>query len=136
VVKNAKTLRKTIERLQAAGIRVSMFIEPMGEQIVTAADLGAEAVELHTGAYANAVADFREDELERLRAAQKLAAEKGLIVNAGHGINYNNVGPLLGIQGWNEFNIGHSIISRALFVGLENAVRDMVRLVKEEPNSR
>ena len=125
-------LRKTIERLQAAGIRVSMFIEPMGEQIVAAADLGAEAVELHTGAYANAVSDFREDELERLRAAQKLAAEKGLVVNAGHGINYDNVRPLLGIEGWNEFNIGHSIISRALFVGLENAVRDMVRLIKEE----
>jgi pyridoxine 5-phosphate synthase len=131
VVKNAKTLRKTVERLQAAGIRVSMFIEPMGEQIVAAADLGAETVELHTGAYANSVAEFREDELERLRAAQKLAAEKGLIVNAGHGINYDNVGPLLGIHGWNEFNIGHSIISRALFVGLENAVRDMVRLLKE-----
>jgi pyridoxine 5-phosphate synthase len=130
VVKNAKMLRKTVERLQAAGIRVSMFIEPMGEQIAAAADLGAEAVELHTGAYANAVSDFREDELERLRAAQKLAAEKGLIVNAGHGINYDNVRPLLGIKGWNEFNIGHSIISRALFVGLENAVRDMVGLLK------
>src|ERR1700746_944235 len=83
VVKNAKMLRKTIERLQAAGIRVSMFIEPMGEQIVAAADLGAEAVELHTGAYANAVSDFREDELERLRAAHKLATEKGLSVKAG-----------------------------------------------------
>jgi pyridoxine 5-phosphate synthase len=130
VVKNAKMLRKTVERLQAAGIRVSMFIEPMGEQIAAAADLGAEAVELHTGAYANAVSDFREDELERLRAAQKLAAEKGLIVNAGHGINYDNVRPLLGIKGWNEFNIGHSIISRALFIGLENAVRDMVGLLK------
>ncbi|HYZ75012.1 MAG TPA: pyridoxine 5'-phosphate synthase [Chthoniobacterales bacterium] len=130
VVKNAKMLRKTVERLQAAGIRVSMFIEPMGEQIVAAADLGAEAVELHTGAYANAVSEFREDELERLRAAQKLAAEKGLVVNAGHGINYENVRPLLGIKGWNEFNIGHSIVSRALFVGLENAVRDMVGLLK------
>jgi pyridoxine 5-phosphate synthase len=131
VVKNAKTLRKTVERLQAAGIRVSMFIEPMGEQILAAADLGAEVVELHTGAYANAVDDFREDELERLRAAQKLATEKRLIVNAGHGINYENVGPLLGIEGWNEFNIGHSIISRALFVGLETAVKDMARLLKE-----
>ena len=131
VVKNAKNLRKTVERLQAAGIRVSMFIEPMGEQIVAAADLGTEAVELHTGAYANATPEFREDELERLRAAQKLATEKGLIVNAGHGINYDNVRALLGIKGWNEFNIGHSIISRALFVGLENAVRDMVRLLKE-----
>jgi pyridoxine 5-phosphate synthase len=131
VVKNAKPLRKTVDRLQSAGIRVSMFIEPMGEQIHAAADLGAEVVELHTGAYANAVPDFREDELERLRAAQKLATERGLIVNAGHGINYENVRALLDIKGWNEFNIGHSIVSRALFVGLENAVREMVRLLAE-----
>jgi pyridoxine 5-phosphate synthase len=108
-----------------------MFIEPMGEQIHAAADLGAEVVELHTGAYANAVRDFREDELERLRAAQKLATERGLIVNAGHGINYENVRALLDIKGWNEFNIGHSIVSRALFAGLENAVREMVRLLAE-----
>jgi pyridoxine 5-phosphate synthase len=131
VVKNAKPLRKTVDRLQSAGIRVSMFIEPMGEQIHAAADLGAEAVEFHTGAYANAVSDFREDELERLRAAQKLATERGLVVNAGHGINYENVRALLDIKGWNEFNIGHSIVSRALFVGLENAVREMVRLLAE-----
>lgn len=131
VVKNAKPLRKTVDRLQSAGIRVSMFIEPMGDQIHAAADLGAEAVEFHTGAYANAVSDFREDELERLRAAQKLATERGLVVNAGHGINYENVRALLDIKGWNEFNIGHSIVSRALFVGLENAVREMVRLVAE-----
>ena len=132
VVKNAKPLRKTIERLQSAGIRVSMFIEPMGEQIHAAADLGAETVELHTGAYANAVSEFREDELERLRAAHKLATERGLIVNAGHGINYDNVHALLDIKGWNEFNIGHSIVSRALFVGLENAVREMVRRIKAQ----
>ena len=131
VVKNAKPLRKTVDRLQSAGIRVSMFIEPMGEHIHAAADLGAEAVEFHTGAYANAVSDFREDELERLRAAQKLATERGLVVNAGHGINYENVRALLDIKGWNEFNIGHSIVSRALFVGLENAVREMVRLLAE-----
>ena len=131
VVKNAKPLRKTVDRLQSAGIRVSMFIEPMGEQIHAAADLGAEVVELHTGAYANAVSDFREDELERLRAAQKLATERGLVVNAGHGINYENVRALLDIKGWNEFNIGHSIVSHALFVGLENAVREMVRLLAE-----
>jgi pyridoxine 5-phosphate synthase len=122
--------------LQAAGIRVSVFIEPMGEQILAAADVGAEVVELHTGSYANAVPEFREEEVDRLRAAQKLAAEKGLIVNAGHGINYANVRPLLGIKGWNEFNIGHSIVSRALFVGLENAVRDMVRLVKDDAGDK
>ena len=132
VVKNAKPLRKTIERLQSAGIRgaEACSSEPMGEQIHAAADLGAETVELHTGAYANAVSEFREDELERLRDAHKLAPERGLIVNAGHGINYDNIRALLDIKGWNEFNIGHSIVSRALFVGLENAVREMVRRIK------
>jgi pyridoxine 5-phosphate synthase len=104
-----------------------MFIEPKAEQIEAAADLGAQVVELHTGAYSNALDDFRIDELDRLEAAARLAEEKGLILNAGHGINYENVHPLLSIAGWNEFNIGHSIVSRAVFIGLENAVREMVQ---------
>jgi pyridoxine 5-phosphate synthase len=132
VVRNAKSLRKTVDRLQAAGIRVSMFIEPKAEQIEASADLGAQAVELHTGAYSNALPDFRTDELHRLEAAARRAEEKGLIVNAGHGINYENVQPLLSIPGWNEFNIGHSIISRAIFVGLESAVREMVQKIASE----
>jgi pyridoxine 5-phosphate synthase len=127
VVRHAKSLKKTVERLQAAGIRVSMFIEPKAEQIEASADLGAQVVELHTGAYSNALKDFRIDELNRIEAAARLAEEKGLIVNAGHGINYENVDQLLSIPGWNEFNIGHSIISRAIFIGLENAVREMVQ---------
>ena len=132
VVRNAKSLRKTVERLQAAGIRVSMFIEPKAEQIEASADLGAQAVELHTGAYSNALHDFRIDELHRLEAAARFAEEKGLIINAGHGINYENVRPLLSIPGWNEFNIGHSIVSRAIFVGLEHAVREMVQKLASE----
>jgi pyridoxine 5-phosphate synthase len=132
VVRNAKSLRKTVERLQAAGIRVSMFIEPKAEQIDASANLGAQAVELHTGAYSNALPDFRIDELHRLEAAARLAEEKRLIVNAGHGINYENVQPLLSIPGWNEFNIGHSIISRAIFVGLESAVREMVQKIASQ----
>jgi pyridoxine 5-phosphate synthase len=127
VVRHAKSLRKTVERLQAAGIRISMFIEPKAEQIEASADLGAQVVELHTGAYSNALEDFRTDELDRLEAAARLAEEKGLIVHAGHGINYENVDPLLSIPAWKEFNIGHSIVSRALFVGLESAVREMVQ---------
>jgi pyridoxine 5-phosphate synthase len=127
VVRHAKSLKKTVERLQAAGIRVSMFIEPKAEQIEASADLGAQVVELHTGAYSNALKDFRIDELNRIEAAARLAEEKGLIVNAGHGINYENVHQLLSIPGWNEFNIGHSIISRAIFIGLENAVREMMQ---------
>jgi pyridoxine 5-phosphate synthase len=127
VVRYGKSLRKTVERLQAAGIRVSMFVEPKADQIDAAADLGAQVVELHTGAYSNALEDFRSDELDRLQAAARRAEEKGLVINAGHGINYENVYPLLSIADWNEFNIGHSIVSRALFVGLENAVREMVQ---------
>jgi pyridoxine 5-phosphate synthase len=127
VVRYMKSLRKTVERLQAAGIRVSMFVEPKADQIEAAADLGAQVVELHTGAYSNALADFRDDELDRLEAAARRAEEKGLVINAGHGINYQNVQPLLSIADWNEFNIGHSIVSRAVFVGLENAVRAMVQ---------
>jgi pyridoxine 5-phosphate synthase len=127
VVRYAKSLRKTVERLQAAGIRVSMFVEPKADQIEAAADLGAQVVELHTGAYSNALADFRDDELDRLEAAARRAEEKGLVINAGHGINYQNVQPLLSIADWNEFNIGHSIVSRGVFVGLENAVREMVQ---------
>jgi pyridoxine 5-phosphate synthase len=127
VVRYAKSLKKTVERLQAAGIRVSMFIEPKADQIEAAANLGAQAVELHTGAYSNALEDFRSEELDRLEAAARRAEEKGLIINAGHGINYENVHPLLSIAGWNEFNIGHSIVSHALFIGLENAVREMAQ---------
>jgi pyridoxine 5-phosphate synthase len=127
VARHAKSLAKTVDRLQAAGIRVSMFIEPSAEQIQASVDLGAQVVELHTGAYSNALDEFRSDELDRIEAAARFAEEKGLIVNAGHGINYQNVRDLLSIPCWNEFNIGHSIISRAVFVGLENAVREMVQ---------
>ena len=129
VAKNFKALKPTVDRLHAAGIRVSMFIEPSAEQIEASATIGAEAVELHTGAYANALPEFRNDELDRLAASARLADEKKLIVNAGHGINYENLKPLLQISQWREFNIGHSIVSRALFYGLENAVREMIELM-------
>jgi pyridoxine 5-phosphate synthase len=125
VAKHFKVLKQTVERLHSAGIRVSMFVEPAGDQIEASAEMGAEAVELHTGAFANALDDFKKDEIERLNVCAQLAKQRGLLVNAGHGINYDNVGLLLKIPHWNEFNIGHSIISRALFVGLENAVRQM-----------
>jgi pyridoxine 5-phosphate synthase len=126
VAKHFKVLKQTVERLHSAGIRVSMFVEPAGDQIEASAEMGAEAVELHTGAFANALDDFKKDEIERLNVCAQLAKQRGLLVNAGHGINYDNVGLLLKIPHWNEFNIGHSIIARALFVGLENAVRQML----------
>jgi pyridoxine 5-phosphate synthase len=129
VVRNQKTLRRTVDRLQAAGIRVSMFIEPAAEQIDAAGALGADAVELHTGRFANVPADFRADEVDRLTAAARHAAEKGLTVNAGHGLNYENVRSLVGVPYWHEFNIGHSIVCRSLFVGMEQAVREMIHLI-------
>jgi len=129
VAKYFKSLKETVERLQSAGIRVSMFIEPAEEQIEASAEMGADAVELHTGAFANALDDFKKDEIKQLSVCAELARHRGLLVNAGHGINYANVALLLKIPHWNEFNIGHSIISRALFVGLENAVRQMLERI-------
>jgi pyridoxine 5-phosphate synthase len=107
-----------------------MFIEPVADQIEASVELGADAVELHTGAYANAMDDFKKDQLEQLKASARLARKYNLLVNAGHGINYNNIKALLKIPYWNEFNIGHSIVSRAIFVGLENAVREMLEKLR------
>jgi pyridoxine 5-phosphate synthase len=126
VAKHFRALQQTVKRLQSAGIKVSMFIEPDAEQIEASAEMGADAVELHTGAFANALDDFKKEQLERLRASVRIAMERKLIINAGHGINYDNVHLLLKIPEWNEFNIGHSIISRAIFTGLEQAVREML----------
>lgn len=130
VTRHAKALKQTVNRLHSAGIRVSMFIEPEATQIEASSDLGAEAIELHTGAFANLTAELKQDELDRLEAAAVLAKERGLLVNAGHGINYANVRLLTTIPHWNEFNIGHSIVSRAVSIGLENAVRRMLDLLK------
>ena len=130
VARNAKALKQTVKRLHTAGIRVSMFIEPDPTQIRASSELGADSVELHTGAYANLPAQFRPDEVDRLEAAARLAKENGLLVNAGHGINYANVRLLIANPYWNEFNIGHSIVCRAVSIGLENAVRQMLQLLK------
>jgi pyridoxine 5-phosphate synthase len=130
VARHAKALKHTVNRLHSAGIRVSMFIEPEAAQIEASGDIGAEAVELHTGAFANLTAELKQDELDRLEAAAVLAMGRGLLVNAGHGINYANIRLLTAIPHWNEFNVGHSIVSRAVSIGLENAVRRMLELLK------
>ncbi len=122
-------LRETIAALQDSGIRVSLFIDPELEQIEAAARLGAEFVELHTGAFANALGVAQDEELLRLAAAAELADSLGLRVNAGHGINYANVAKVLRIPHLVELNIGHSIVSRAVFVGLEQATCEMVDLL-------
>jgi pyridoxine 5-phosphate synthase len=127
VVAQRKELETTIKRLQTSGIRVSLFIDPTLEQVDTAAELGAQMVELHTGKLANAFTEkVEKEELEKLRAAARAAAESHLQVNAGHGINYKNVELINQIPGLTELNIGHSIVARAMFVGLDNAVKEML----------
>jgi len=123
-------LEPTVARLREAGARVSLFIEPEEAQIDAAARLGAEVVELHTGAFANAVGEAQVREAERVRHAAALAHARGLIVNAGHGINYTNITLIREIPHLVELNIGHSIVCRALFVGLEAAVAEMLALMR------
>lgn len=114
-------LAPRIEALRAAGIRVSLFVDPDPRQLGAAARLGAPVVELHTGAYA----EGREGEFDRLRAAARQAAGLGLEVHAGHGLNYENVGPIAAIPEVRELNIGHFIVGEAVFVGLVEAIRRM-----------
>src|SRR5713101_724590 len=124
VVAQRKELEATIKRLQAAGIRVSLFVDPTLEQIDAAAELGVEMVELHTGKLANAFTEkIQKEELEQLRAAARAASESHLQVNAGHGINYKNIALIHQVPSLTELNIGHSIVSRAISVGLAAAVQ-------------
>lgn len=124
-------LRPLVARLKGRGIRVSLFIDPDEEQVGAAAELGADFVEIHTGAYANAAGSGAEVELKRLITAAGLAVDAGLRVNAGHGLNYHNLRPVLAMPGLEELNIGHSIISRAVTVGMAEAVREMCSLISE-----
>ena len=125
-------LAPTIRQLTAAGARVSLFIDPDEAQIRAAAELAAPVIELPTGAFANATGDAADAELHRLRDAATLAASLGLQVNAGHGLNYTNTPRLLEtVPNLQELNIGHSVVSRALFVGLERAVGEMLRLMAD-----
>src|SRR4051812_16996633 len=127
LVAHARELAPTMKRLHAAGIRVSMFIDPEHEQIDAAVELGADIVELHTGKLANAFTEkFQKQELERLRSAAIRAANFNLQVNAGHGINYLNIAQIHKVPKLTELNIGHSIVSRAMFVGFDSAVREML----------
>ena len=123
-------LEPTLKALRDAGIRASLFIDPDPTQIAAAAALGAAVVELHTGAYAETVGQAREVELKRLMEAARLAVEEGIQVNAGHGLNYRNVAPILNLPKLVELNIGHSIVSRALLVGMEQATREMAALLR------
>lgn len=124
------TLEPVVASLRAAGIRVSLFVDPVDAQIDAAARLGAEFVELHTGAYANSSGAERDAELAKLVEGAGRANGAGLRVNAGHGLTLQNTPPVLALPGLEELNIGHSIISRAVVVGLETAVRDMCDVIR------
>jgi pyridoxine 5-phosphate synthase len=124
-------IRAAVARLAAAGIRVSLFIDPDEAQIAAAHASGAPAVELHTGAYAEAVGPERATELERLRRAARRAAGLGLVVHAGHGLDYHNVQPVAAIGELVELNIGHAIIARAGFTGLAESVAAMKALLTQ-----
>jgi pyridoxine 5-phosphate synthase len=125
VAANRAAVASAIERLRAAGIRVSLFIDPDPAQLRAAAEVGAPVIELHTGTYADAVGQEQEQELQRLRKACLLGNELGLQINAGHGLHLENVQAVTRLPHMTELNIGHSIIARAIFVGLEAAVREM-----------
>ena len=131
VILNLKSISDAVKRLKDGGIVVSLFVDPDQEQIKAANKSGADYIEIHTGAYAEAVHwPDRERELVEIDASIKLARKVGMGVNAGHGLNYVNIKALAAIGGIEEFNIGHSIMARAMLVGLDRAVRDMVELIK------
>jgi len=128
---NLEVVSGAVDRLQDGGIDVSLFVDPDPDQIKAASKAGADCIEIHTGAFAEAREwKVQEQELIKIENAVKLAKKLGMGVNAGHGLNYTNIKKVAAVGGIEEFNIGHAIISRALFVGLERAVREMVDLIK------
>jgi pyridoxine 5-phosphate synthase len=130
VVGHREAVAEAVGRLRAAGIGVSLFIDPDPRQIDAAVELAVDAAELHTGCYANAETEgARETRLVDLARAGGMVRKAGLALAAGHGLTYRNVVPVARLEGMGELNIGHSIVARAVFVGLADAVREMKRLV-------
>ncbi|MDR2550337.1 MAG: pyridoxine 5'-phosphate synthase [Desulfobulbus sp.] len=131
VLANAKKVGKTIAKMRKAGIPVSLFIDPDAAQVQAALDAGATYVELHTGRYCEARSmEEQEREFNLIEQTAELAYESGLRVNAGHGLDYRNVHPIAALPFIDELSIGHAVISRAVLVGLENAVREMLAIVR------
>ncbi|MBI4549223.1 MAG: pyridoxine 5'-phosphate synthase [Ignavibacteriae bacterium] len=127
-----KSLQKVIDEFHDRGIPVSLFIDPVQEQIKAAKEINTDMIELHTGEYADArSSSSRRKFLKQLAAMAKFGRDMGLGVNAGHGLNYDNIKPIVAIQEIEEVSIGHAIIAHAVIVGLERAVREMVSLVKK-----
>jgi pyridoxine 5-phosphate synthase len=123
-------LAAALDRLRQVGVRTSLFIDPDEATVRASADLGVDAVELHTGEYANARMAERQEQLARLNRSASLARKLGMDVHAGHGLTYENVTPVAAIPELEELNIGHSIVSRAVFTGMEAAVREMATLIR------
>ena len=131
VVNHFARLKPVVSALSAAGIRVSMFIEPDRKQLDASRELGAPVVELHTGAYANAKGAEQEKLLKHIRNAAEFGADLGLEIHAGHGLTYENVGPVAAIPHIRELNIGHFLIGEAIFCGLTDSVQKMRRLIDD-----
>ncbi len=129
IVGQVPRMTDVVSQLQGAGIPVSLFIDPNPAQIEASEAVQAQFIELHTGAYAEAKGEQQQRELDLLIQGSKLAIEAGIRVNAGHGLTYWNTHPVACIQGMEELNIGHSIMSRAILVGLDRAVREMQQLI-------
>ena len=129
VLRYFKQVQAAVGQLQDAGIRVSLFIDPDAEQIDAAARAGAPVIELHTGRYADAAGAVQGAELERIKAGVRHGVERGLKVNAGHGLHYSNVQAIAAIADIAELNIGHAIVAHAVFAGWENAVREMKAII-------
>jgi pyridoxine 5-phosphate synthase len=131
VVANEKALAEAVARLKRGGIPVSLFVEADREQISASKQVGADAIELHTGSYANATTETAQTaELEKLIQGGRQAVASGLRVHAGHGLTYRNIFPIKQIPKLYEVNIGHNIVARAVLVGFERAVREMLELLK------
>lgn len=131
VIDNVTLIRETIKELNDADIAVSIFTEPDIPQIDASAEVGADFIEIHTGVFANALTEEEQfDELERIRGAAKHAKKLGLGVNAGHGLNYQNIKIFRELGDVDEVSIGHSIIARAVIIGIDEAVKEMIRLIR------
>ena len=126
-------VRAAVDKLRGVGVRTSLFIDPDDDAIRHSVDVGAEAVEFHTGEYANSGGEERLEQLARVRHAASLARELDLAVHAGHGLTYENVVPVAALTDIEELNIGHSVVARAVLVGMERAVREMKETVQGAP---
>jgi len=133
LIKNNKKVSRVIKRLIKAGIRVSLFIDPAKKQIKAAKDLGVENIEINTGAFASSKTKVvLAKEIKKIKEAAKFGKNQGLFIAAGHGLDYENLGEIVKIREIEELNIGHSIICRSVFIGLTQAVEEMISLVKNK----